>query len=445
MIFHLLVLVFNFVLGDYNMTLQELLSSSVNLDHLTLVRTFRRQNEECQHVTEEVLVFQYKMKDKEGKHINETVVVTKEEEAEVAIFQSGKNPEERGKKLLKAISFIKHDLDLINIFPRWNCYSQDDLKLIDSIKKHSLIPPSTAPYNLIGEPTHGDGQPRLLDQRYFMEKKKGGFFIEAGAWNGESKSTTLHFELEHGWSGLLVEPIPGKFSELLTKQRRSWAVNTCLSTQTSPETVRFSLTNTSDSTMAGIMPDNATHQDGVKMQCLPLYSLLLSLGNPTVDFLSLDVEGAEYKVLKSLPWSKVDIRAISVETQFAGEVMEGDREDIIKLLTGEGYTHLDTIARDDIFVKLDHGQKTWKPRGEDILQRQSTRQCNYFKVPPNRLSTFCRSMYPLDYFQPQNVEDLPECVRSTTCPYDFLTLLRTYQFLPSWVILLSDGCMAIVS
>ena len=219
MISYLLVLVLNFVLGDYKMTLQELLSSSVNLDHLSLVRTFRRQNEECQHVTEEVLVFQYKMKDKEGKNINETIVVTKEEEVEETVFQSGKNPEERGKKFFRGISFIKHALDLINIFHRWNCYPQDDPKLIESIKKHSLIPPSTAPYNLIGAPTHGDGQPRLLDQRYFMEKKKGGFFIEAGAWNGESESTTLHYELEHGWSGLLVEPIPGRFSELLTKQR----------------------------------------------------------------------------------------------------------------------------------------------------------------------------------------------------------------------------------
>ena len=77
MLFHLLVLVFPSVLGDYNMTIQELLASSVNLDNLSLVRTFRRQNEECQHVTEEVLVFQYKMKDKEGKNINETIIVTR--------------------------------------------------------------------------------------------------------------------------------------------------------------------------------------------------------------------------------------------------------------------------------------------------------------------------------------------------------------------------------
>ena len=42
--------------------------------------------------------------------------------------------------------------------------------------------------------------------------------------------------------------------------------------------------------------------------CLPLYSILLSIGNPTVDYFSLDVEGAEMGILESIPWDKVDIR-----------------------------------------------------------------------------------------------------------------------------------------
>ena len=108
---------------------------------------------------------------------------------------------------------------MITIRPRLNCFSQEDARLTASIKEHSLHPPSTSSYNLSGDHMLGDGQPRLLDQRYFMERKKGGFFIEAGAWNGESESTTLHYELEHGWSGLLVEPVPGKFSELISKKK----------------------------------------------------------------------------------------------------------------------------------------------------------------------------------------------------------------------------------
>ena len=44
------------------------------------------------------------------------------------------------------------------------------------------------------------------------------------------------------------------------------------------------------------------------VQCLPLYTLLLAMGNPTVDFFSLDVEGAEIKVLETIPFDKVDIK-----------------------------------------------------------------------------------------------------------------------------------------
>jgi hypothetical protein len=40
-------------------------------------------------------------------------------------------------------------------------------------------------------------------------------------------------------------------------------------------------------------------------QCFPLYSLLMALGNPTVDYFSLDVEGAELDILRTLPWDKV--------------------------------------------------------------------------------------------------------------------------------------------
>ena len=42
--------------------------------------------------------------------------------------------------------------------------------------------------------------------------------------------------------------------------------------------------------------------------CFPLYAILLALGNPVVDFFSLDVEGAELLILKTIPWPKVNIK-----------------------------------------------------------------------------------------------------------------------------------------
>ena len=41
--------------------------------------------------------------------------------------------------------------------------------------------------------------------------------------------------------------------------------------------------------------------------------MLLALGNPTVDYMSLDIEGAEEAVLRSIPWDKVDIKIIGLE------------------------------------------------------------------------------------------------------------------------------------
>ena len=48
--------------------------------------------------------------------------------------------------------------------------------------------------------------------------------------------------------------------------------------------------------------------------------ILAEDANPTVDFLSLDIEGAEFQVLRTIPWDKGDIRALSAETQFAGYI-----------------------------------------------------------------------------------------------------------------------------
>ena len=44
--------------------------------------------------------------------------------------------------------------------------------------------------------------------------------------------------------------------------------------------------------------------------CVPLYTILLAIGNPTIDYFSLDIEGAEIGVLNSLPWDKIRIKVI---------------------------------------------------------------------------------------------------------------------------------------
>lgn len=46
----------------------------------------------------------------------------------------------------------------------------------------------------------------------------------------------------------------------------------------------------------------------VNVQCFPLYTYLLALNVTVIDYFSLDVEGSELNVLKTIPFDKIDIR-----------------------------------------------------------------------------------------------------------------------------------------
>jgi len=46
----------------------------------------------------------------------------------------------------------------------------------------------------------------------------------------------------------------------------------------------------------------------VNVQCFPFYTYLLALNITVIDYFSLDVEGSELNVLKTIPFDKIDIR-----------------------------------------------------------------------------------------------------------------------------------------
>ena len=59
----------------------------------------------------------------------------------------------------------------------------------------------------------------------------------------------------------------------------------------------------------------------IQVICVPLYSILLALGNPTVDYFSLDIEGAEVPVLEAMPWSQVKIKVRNIQEEIAQSVL----------------------------------------------------------------------------------------------------------------------------
>merc|ERR1719334_1340020 len=89
-------------------------------------------------------------------------------------------------------------------------------------------------------------------------------------------------------------------------------------------------------------------------QCFPLTGLLLALDNPKVNYFSLDIEGAEFQVLKSIAWEKVDIEVLSVELTMPGLVFPGSRDQVHEYLEEKNFVYIGTLGdSDDLFVRRD--------------------------------------------------------------------------------------------
>lgn len=164
--------------------------------------------------------------------------------------------------------------------------------------------------------------------------------MECGAADGELLSNSLLFEMERNWTGLLVEPNKMFFDSLVSKNRKAYSIEACLSVAKNAEKADFhnsglvgglAKVETPSAVQDMRIGMTSEEEEETEVQCFPLYPILLSLGNPRVDMFSLDVEGAELDVLRTIPWDEVDIGLIMVE------VYHQHMEEIKEFLEGKGY------------------------------------------------------------------------------------------------------------
>jgi hypothetical protein len=73
------------------------------------------------------------------------------------------------------------------------------------------------------------GQSKYIDS--LLMSKKSGFFVESGGYDGEGHSNSVFFELERGWIGILIEPMPKYYKRILSKNRQIYALNACLASK----------------------------------------------------------------------------------------------------------------------------------------------------------------------------------------------------------------------
>lgn len=233
----------------------------------------------------------------------------------------------------------------------------DDEELVRLARK-MMDPPSYTFSHRLSRAILKTPQAAFIDE--YLQGKKGGFFIEAGAFDGERSSNTLFFETSMGWTGLLVEADPFFYAQLLGKNRRAWSINACLSTSNMPSRLAFTGHNGGQ---GKVKPEekkekiSMTSTRDLVVPCFPLHTLLLAIHVTHVDFFSLDVEGVELSILNSTPFHLLNIKTLAVEYAHI------NKSECQRLMQQKGYKvekdiqqvdySKDIYAQDFIFVKKD--------------------------------------------------------------------------------------------
>jgi len=127
-----------------------------------------------------------------------------------------------------------------------------------------------------------------------------GYFLEIGANDGFSLSNTVYLEDNFGWRGILIEANP-KYRNSL-KNRKSIIVNKAITEsngvfQFTDAGLYGGLSETLDNTHGDITGKaSVINVDGCRLEDV----LIENQAPKVIDFVSIDVEGGEFSILKQL-------------------------------------------------------------------------------------------------------------------------------------------------
>jgi FkbM family methyltransferase len=196
-----------------------------------------------------------------------------------------------------------------------------------------------------------NGEDLWLDA--FFGGRSHGFFVDVGAYDGVNLSNSYHFE-QLGWTGVLVEPDPRKADQCRGSRPRS-LVFQCAAVG-SPEMSEitffqveagevYSTTKLTDSHAArisgmGLQPTALT------VPARTLDSMLEEAGTSSVDFVSIDVEGAEMEVLRGFDIERWKPAVVIIESN-----TKIRSADIRNYFVSHGYAYRDSIDVNDFYVR----------------------------------------------------------------------------------------------
>ena len=172
----------------------------------------------------------------------------------------------------------------------------------------------------------------------FLDNKNNGVFVDIGAYDGITYSNSYFFEKYRNWSGFCFEPNPVIFKKL-EETRKTVLINGGVSKNDGKLTYkRFSgsqelemLSGFSDffnedqlnriDTELNKTKDSSA--ETISINTFSLHKFLNDKGINKIDYCSIDTEGGEFEILKTIDFKNVYFSTLSIENNYnAKEVVE---------------------------------------------------------------------------------------------------------------------------
>jgi len=190
---------------------------------------------------------------------------------------------------------------------------------------------------------------------YFSQFKKDGFFVEIGAADGFYLSNTLCLEYL-GWKGIIAEPLPRWHQKI--RQRKCNVDLRCVYEKSNSKLIFEDVIDYPE--LSGISEDldqdnNASARRNSKkkkleVNTISLNDLLEEYKAPNnIDYISVDTEGSEYKILKNFNFNKYNVVIFTIEHNF----IETKRNNVLQLMSSNNYVRVfQKISQwDDWYIK----------------------------------------------------------------------------------------------
>lgn len=186
------------------------------------------------------------------------------------------------------------------------------------------------------------------DRWVLTNNKDPGFYLDVGCHDGVEISNTYLLD-KAGWKGLCIDPFPRNF------EHRTATVVKAVVYSSNDNEVEFDY-SVEDPGCSGIDAELGMHRERLfttttiqkhKFTTRTLESILTECDAPRkIEYMNMDIEGAEYEALRVFPFDKWSFKMMSIEHNFE----EPKRTQIRQLLESKGYRLEHSVYVDDWYV-----------------------------------------------------------------------------------------------